>query len=97
FQPRHTVLIARKDWDRVNKLRRMVRQILWISLSRSGVVGEHITIAQQELQAAGFSIGNITMESDGLPAGDVANQYPAAGTLLPPGSSVDLYESNGQS
>lgn len=54
------------------------------------------TAAQTAITAAGLALGEVTQAySATVPAGQVVSQTPAAGTLLPPGSSVSFAVSQG--
>ncbi len=47
--------------------------------------------AQTAITGAGLTVGTVTQQySDTVPEGNVISQDPAAGTLLPPGTSVNL-------
>ncbi|MGA7981603.1 MAG: PASTA domain-containing protein, partial [Chromatiaceae bacterium] len=60
------------------------------------VVGRTLNEAQATLEEAGLQVGAITEEpSDAVPAGDVIEQDPGAGSLVPLGSAVDLLVSLG--
>lgn len=55
------------------------------------VVGDQIADAEAALSAAGLALGTVTFDYSGsVPEGQVISQDPAAGTLLPAGSSVNL-------
>jgi serine/threonine-protein kinase len=52
--------------------------------------------ARQALEGAGLSLGNQTQTpNDRVPAGQIVDQQPAAGTKAKPGSSVDVVVSSG--
>ena len=55
------------------------------------VVGDLQVDAVTAITAAGLTVGTVTTSlSDAVPAGHVVSQSPAAGTLVAPGSAVDL-------
>jgi hypothetical protein len=55
-------------------------------LTVPNVIGTTVPAATVELQAAGLLVGGVT----GSPTGDVVSQSPAAGSLVPAGSTVTL-------
>ncbi len=67
-----------------------------VGLPVPDVVGLPLPDAQQAIVAAGLTVGTVTKAYDNtVPAGSIANQDPAAGALVPPGSAVDLVVSAG--
>jgi eukaryotic-like serine/threonine-protein kinase len=61
------------------------------SVAVPGVVGRSLAKAKEELQKAGFTVGNIRSRSDEDHSdGLILEQIPAAGQLAPKGSSVEL-------
>jgi membrane peptidoglycan carboxypeptidase len=62
------------------------------------VVGKPAGVAAGILRAAGFQVSFVgTITAPGIPAGFVAIEQPAAGTLEPPGTTITLEVSNGSS
>lgn len=61
------------------------------------VVGDDSWTAGQKLQGSALTLRYVFYDSAGLPFGTIINQYPTAGSHLPPGSGVDVTEANGQS
>ena len=60
------------------------------------VVGTPQAAAQSTITAATLSVGSITTAYDaGIPAGSVISQSPVAGSLVAPGTAVDLVVSTG--
>ncbi|HOK90235.1 MAG TPA: PASTA domain-containing protein, partial [Candidatus Hydrogenedentes bacterium] len=60
------------------------------------VVGLAQASAQAAIAAAGLAVGDVSVNcSNTVPAGDVISQSPAGGSLVAPGSSVNLVVSSG--
>ena len=60
------------------------------------VVGQAQADAEAAIVSAGLTVGTVTMaDSDTVPAGDVVSQNPVGGTLVPPGTGVELVVSTG--
>lgn len=61
------------------------------------VATETTTAACNALHQAGFSCGSVTTVASNFPVNTVVSTDPAAGTLEPPGTTVNLVESSGPS
>ena len=60
------------------------------------VVGMTQTDAQSAIVAAGFVVGLVKEQTDAtVPQGQVIRQFPAAGTMVPPGAPVNFLVSSG--
>jgi len=59
------------------------------------VIGQGFNDARDALEALGFTVARIDVFSTTEPSGDVANQYPTAGTAWPQGEDVLLLVSKG--
>jgi hypothetical protein len=60
------------------------------------VVGKSQAEAEADIQAAGFTVGQVTEQcSDDVPAGNVISQNPTGGTEAEVGSAVDLVVASG--
>ena len=61
-----------------------------------GVVGQAQATAEGNITGAGLVVGTVTSQSSPtVPAGDVISQNPTSGTLVDPGTAVDLVVSLG--
>ncbi len=59
------------------------------------VMGDEQSAAENEIEAAGLTVGTVTNQASQVPAGHVINQFPPAGTSVGPGSPVTLIVSAG--
>ncbi len=57
--------------------------------------GMTVSDAQILIEQCGYSVGTITYEANALPEGTIIRQSPAAGSVLGPGTTIDLVCSDG--
>ena len=72
----------------------------WISLGPAQaivplVVGQDLAAAESEIEAAGLTVGETREEYNEAPENTVIGQDPVAGTVVDPGTTVDLVVSKG--
>ena len=66
------------------------------TVSVPDIVGQSQTAAETAITSAGLTTGTVTtVNSDTVPAGNVINQNPAAGTSVPLGSTIEMTVSLG--
>ena len=72
------------------------RQISAANITVPSVVGQTQNAATSAIVGAGLAVGSVTVQASAtVPAGSVISQNPVAGTLVAPGSSVNLVVSSG--
>jgi serine protease len=96
FQTAGTYTVTLTVTDNLGATGSTTRQVTASNIVVPNVVGQTQGAATTAIVGAGLTVGSVnTAASATVPAGNVISQSPAAGTLLSPGSAVNLVVSTG--